>query len=83
MANAVIKAGSCRYGFTAEAYQTYFVEKMADGTWTAYQSSAYDDEHCRIWLWQSPKHRTRRSAVDAVHCTIRQIRKGLKQACAV
>ena len=38
----------------------FFAEKMADGTWTAYQPIDADDRY--LWRWSSPKHSTLRSA---------------------
>lgn len=43
----------------------YFVEKMEDGTWTAYHSTDPEDRFMTT-TWSSPKHRTRNSALRAL-----------------
>ena len=49
---------------TYEASSGFFVEKMQDGTWTAYQPIGETDRY--IWKWSSRQHRTRQSAYQAI-----------------
>jgi hypothetical protein len=48
----------------------YFIERMEDGTWQAYQPSAWE-YHPHLWL--SPKHRTRQLAYNAANFERRRI----------
>lgn len=51
----------------------FYIEKMEDGTWTAYEP--YDEDDRYLWKWHSPKHRSRESAARSVSFRIRQIKK--------
>ena len=65
------RVDSCTY----EIAGGLFVEKMADGSWTAYRPVDADARY--EWLWSSPKHSTRRAAISSARIYWRKTRGSL------
>ena len=52
----------------------YYVEKMADGTWTAYLPIEDDDRY--LWKWSCPKCSTRALAMMSISSHRRLSKRG-------